>query len=141
MNTFQVIVLVCTLTSALSAADTDAQIQTAEKSWADATMRGDIAALEGIYSDRLIYAHSTGVVQTKAELIDQLKSGARRYTAVTHERMKVEPYGDSAVSHALARTVGNVDGKPFDDHVMVMHFWVKQGGKWRLAAHQTTKVP
>ena len=69
MNTFQVIVLVCTLTSALSAADIDAQIQTAEKGWADATMRGDIAVLEGIYSDHLIYAHSTGVVQTKAELM------------------------------------------------------------------------
>jgi len=131
----------CTLSLALSAADVDGQIQAAEKAWADATVRGDTAVLEGVYSDRLIYAHSTGVVQTKAELIAQLRSGARRYTAVTHERIKVEPYGDAAVSHSLARTVGNVDGKAFDDHVMVMHFWVKQGGQWRLAAHQTTKVP
>lgn len=47
----------------------------------------------------------------------------------------------SAVAHSLARTVGSVDGKPFNDHVMVMHFWVKQGANWRLVAHQTTKVP
>jgi len=30
---------------------------------------------------------------------------------------------------------------PFNDHVMMMHVWVKQGGSWHLAAHQTTKVP
>ena len=33
------------------------------------------------------------------------------------------------------------DKGPFDDHVMMTRLWVQQGGAWRLAAHQTTKVP
>jgi hypothetical protein len=33
----------------------------------------------------------------------------------------------------------NQDG-PFDDKVMLILFWVKQTGTWRLAGHQTTKV-
>jgi hypothetical protein len=36
---------------------------------------------------------------------------------------------------------GTNDAGPFNDHVMMMHIWVKQGAAWRLAAHQTTKIP
>jgi hypothetical protein len=36
---------------------------------------------------------------------------------------------------------GKNDRGRFDEHVMMMHVWVKQGGNWRLAAHQTTKIP
>jgi len=29
---------------------------------------------------------------------------------------------------------------PFDSKLMLIHVWVKQRGKWRMVAHQTTKL-
>ncbi len=117
------------------------EIRAAEKAWSDAVVNSDIKALEVIYANKLIYAHSTGVIQTKADNIGQLRSGTRKYKEFSQEPMRIETYPEAAVAHYLAHSVGSVEGKPFDDHVMVLHLWVRQNGKWRLAAHQTTKVP
>lgn len=125
--------------AAALAADDD--LRAAEKAWGAALVAKDGAALEKIYTPELIYAHSTGKVETKTQYMERLKLGKQRYDSVTHESMQVARYGDAAVTHSIARMTGRNDSGPFDDHLMIIHMWVKQGGTWRLAAHQTTKIP
>jgi ketosteroid isomerase-like protein len=122
-------------------APADDEIRNAEKAWAEAVKSRNFAALEKIFSPELIYAHSTGAIETKQKYLDRLRSGAQRYDGITHETIKVVAYGDSAVAHSLVRMTGGNSSGPFNDHLMMMHLWVKQGGSWRLAAHQTTKIP
>lgn len=117
------------------------EIRAADRRWAAAVKGGDLATLERMYTPGLIYAHATGKVEDKAQYIGRLKSGKQKYTDVIIESTKIVPYGDSAVSHSNVRTIGTNDNGPFNDHVMMIHVWVKQGGEWRLAAHQTTKIP
>jgi ketosteroid isomerase-like protein len=116
-------------------------IRTADRRWADAVKNRDLAALERMYTPGLIYAHASGVVEDKATYIARLRSGKQRYDSVNIESTKVAAYGDSAVSHSIVRTIGVNDKGPFNDHVMMMHVWVRQSGEWKLAAHQTTKIP
>jgi ketosteroid isomerase-like protein len=124
-----------------AAAGADDEIRTADTQWAAAVKAADTAALGKIFTTGLIYAHASGAVEDKQTYINRLKSGTQKYSAVTIESTKVVPYGDAAVSHSVVRTIGVNDKGPFNDHVMMMHLWVKQGGAWRLAAHQTTKIP
>ena len=124
-----------------AAAGADDEIRAADTQWAAAVKAADTAALGKIFTTGLIYAHASGAVEDKQTYINRLKSGKQKYSAVTIESTKVAPYGDAAVSHSLVRTIGVNDKGPFNDHVMMMHLWVKQGGAWRLAAHQTTKIP
>jgi ketosteroid isomerase-like protein len=116
-------------------------LQAVEKGWAAAVVKGDIPALEKILADDLIYAHSTGVVESKSEYLGKLKGGAQRYDVIEHQSMTVKVYGDAAVVHSRVRMAGkNVSG-PFDHRLMMLHVWVKRGGAWQLAAHQTTRLP
>jgi len=124
-----------------AAAGADDEIRAADTQWAAAVKAADTAALGKIFTTGLIYAHASGAVEDKQTYINRLKSGKQKYSAVTIESTKVVPYGDAAVSHSVVRTIGVNDKGPFNDHVMMMHLWVKQGGAWRLAAHQTTKIP
>ena len=133
------LILACLIVLTASAADDD--LRAAEKSWGAALVARDGAALERIYTPELIYAHSTGKVENKAQYLERLKGGKQRYDTVTHESIQIARYGDAAVTHSIARMTGRNDSGPFDDHLMVIHMWVKQGGAWRLAAHQTTKIP
>jgi ketosteroid isomerase-like protein len=139
------ILLSCLLTAAFSAqafaAGGEDEIRNAEKSWAAAVKSRDFAALERIFTPGLIYAHASGAVETKQKYLERLRSGAQRYDTLVHEDIRVVTYGDSAVSHSLVRVTGKNDQGPFNDHVMMMHVWVKQGSAWRLAAHQTTRIP
>ena len=124
---------------AAAGAEEDA-IRQAEKQWAQAVVSRDFAALEKILAPGLIYAHSTGVIETKEDYLGKLRSGRQRYDVIDHEKTTVKVYGDAAVAHSIVVMKGESAGKPFDSHLMMMHFWVKQGGVWRLAAHQTTRL-
>lgn len=121
------------------AASSEDAIRDAEKRWATAVVAKDLPVLEKIYTDDLIYAHATGSIESKQHYIDRLKSGKQRYDSIQHESTKIAVYPDAAVAHSIVRMTGN-NGQTFNDHVMMMHLWVKQNGMWRLAAHQTTKL-
>jgi len=128
-------------TSVLSAADPAAGVEAAEKAWARSVVKRDLAALDKILADDLIYAHSTGVIETKADYVGKLRSGAQRYDAIEHSSMTIRTYGDAAVVHCHVHMRGVNPKGPFNDKLMMLHLWVRQGGVWRLAAHQTTKLP
>lgn len=128
------------LAAIASAASGEQEIQQAEKAWASAVMRRDAAALERILDDALIYAHSTGVVESKAQYLARLLSAAQRYDLIEHLKLTVKLHGDAAVAHAQVHMKGEADKRPFDDRLMMLHLWIKRGGQWRLAAHQTTKL-
>jgi ketosteroid isomerase-like protein len=131
--------LFATATVALSSPEDE--IRAADRRWAAAVKDRDTVALERVYTSGLIYAHATGKVEDKSQYIDRLTSGKQKYTDVIIESTKVVVYGDSAISHSIVRTIGTNDNGRFNDHVMMMHVWVKQRSEWRLAAHQTTKIP
>ena len=141
MNFARVLLAAAAPLICLAADSPEDAIRKAERAWAAAVVARDFAALEKIYAPALVYAHSTGAIENRQQYLDRLRGGAQRYDKIEHESMKIVPYGDSAVSHCIMRMTGTSNGKPFDDHIMMLHHWVRQGGAWRLAAHQTTKIP
>ncbi len=126
---------------ALPAMASEEELRKAEKDWAAAVVAADFNALGRILADRLIYAHSTGVVEDKAEYLAKLRTGAQKYAGIDHQAMTVRLYGNTAVVHATVRMTGATKGEPFDNRLMMLHLWVKQDGRWQLAAHQTTRLP
>jgi ketosteroid isomerase-like protein len=124
----------------LLAAGAEDEVRKAEKDWAAAVVARDYDALTQILGDQLVYAHSTGVVESKSEYLGKLRSGAQRYDGIEHSSTIVRAYANAAVAHSKVRMRGQSGSEAFDNQLMMMHLWVKQGGKWRLAAHQTTKL-
>ena len=141
MKTTVLALIVLIATSGLRAANPELDIRDLEKTWAKAVVARDWAAIDRILGDKLIYAHATGGIESKTQYLDRVRSGAQRYDSIDHETIRVVVYGDSAVTHSIMRITGATNGTPFNDHLMMLHVWEKQGGAWRLAAHQTTKLP
>jgi len=134
-----ILLMLVALVPALAAGPED-EVRAAEKNWAAAVTSANYPALEKILSGELIYAHSTGAIESKADYIGRLKSGKQKYDVIDLENVTVKVYGDAAVAHSKLRMSGVSDARPFNDRLMAMHVWVKQGGAWRLVAHQTTKL-
>jgi ketosteroid isomerase-like protein len=133
-------VLMLSVAVTLAAAGPEDEVRAAEKSWTAAVAALDYTALDKLLHDQLIYAHSTGVVESKAEYLAKLKSGTQKYDSIEHLSLTVKPHGNAAVAHAIVRMQGKTKGEPFDNRLMMLHLWVKNGGKWQLAAHQTTRL-
>lgn len=128
------------VSAALSVAS-EAEIRAAEASFAKAIQAKDVATLNQLFLPKIIYAHATGKIETKQEYLDRLSGGKQVYKTYTIERNVIVDYGTSATSHLTVRVTGTNDAGPFNDHVLMLHHWVKQNGAWRLASHQTAKIP
>jgi ketosteroid isomerase-like protein len=137
MKTIRTILVLLSVAVFAAAAD---PVEDVERAWAKAVAAKDYGALDGMLADTLIYAHSTGNVETKNQYLDQMKAGTQKYDSIVHEKLTVAPYGDAAVAHSVVRMKGTNNQGPFDNRLMMMHVWAKSGGKWRLVAHQTTRL-
>ena len=125
---------------AISPQQAQQQVQQADHEWAAAVIARDFTRLEQVYEDRLIYSHSSGLIETKSDYLGKLQAGTTRYDAIDYEALEVRAYGDAAVAHSRVVMRGeNADG-PFNNRLIMMHVWVNEGGEWRLVGHQTTLV-
>ncbi|MGD1074180.1 MAG: nuclear transport factor 2 family protein [Bryobacteraceae bacterium] len=119
----------------------EADIKAAEQTWSKAILAKDTSTLEKLLADGLIYAHSTGIVDTKSSYLAKISGGGLKYIAVEFESMTVKPYGTTAVVFAHVHIRGVNQNGPFDDHMLMTHVWHRNGKDWQLVAHQTTKIP
>ena len=125
----------------VAAAQGNDDIMAAEKAWVAGITRNDQAALGKLLSDSLVYTHASGVVDSKRSYMESLK-GKQKYSSVDYDNVKVNRHGDAtAILTARLRVQGTTAGTPFNHLVLLTHVWVKNGGQWQLAAHQTTRLP
>ena len=118
----------------------DNDVRKAEEAWAAAVKASDASALEKLLANDLVYTHSTGNVDSKTNYLSKMKAGTQKYTDLQYSGMKVRTFnGTTGVVNSQLRMIGATNGTPFDNTVYVIHVWVKQGGSWKLVAHQTTR--
>jgi ketosteroid isomerase-like protein len=123
----------------LAAADADTIIGM-EKAWVSAVLKKDIAALDSLLSKDLLYGHASNVLDTKDSYLGKLKSGAQVYRTMEQRKLQVRMHGATAVTHSWMHVTGTNPQGEFDDRIMMLHVWVKQGRGWKLAGHQTARV-
>jgi uncharacterized protein (TIGR02246 family) len=123
--------------------DTDAKaaVLQMEDRWTKALVKGDVEALRELYADDLVYVHSGGNQETKAEYIRRIETGGLKYQSVLLVDPKVRVYGDAAVVNGAFDVKVMSDGTPVDSRVVYMHVYAREGEKWRMVAHQTTRLP
>jgi len=99
------------------------------------------AALEKITMDVLSYGHSSGKVQTKAEFIDALTSGASDFVSIDLTEQSIKLSGNTAIVRHVLSANTNDGGKPGTVKLGILTIWQKLQGQWKLLARQAVKLP
>ena len=102
---------------------------------------GDLAALDRNFADDAIYTHSTGVAETRSEFIGQIRSGARRYGALTLADLKARPAGTAVVVTGSMRGSVEAEGKTIPLALIYTATYAERAGQWKLVAYESTKLP
>jgi ketosteroid isomerase-like protein len=135
-------VLVLCATAVSSAASKDEQgVLEAERRWAQALVKRDAATLKELYADDLVYVHSGGDRETKAEFIRRIETGGLQYESLELVDPKVRMYGSVAIVNGMFDVRVMSDGSPINTRVVYIHVYARQGDAWRMVAHQTTRAP
>src|SRR6201981_2805494 len=72
----------------------------------------DIATLNAVISDDLVYTHSSARLDTKQSLIGNMESGSTVYTAVEPSDVKAQDLGDTVVLTGACRISVMSQGRP-----------------------------
>ena len=158
--------LLVLLSAAVLSGATPAQekeVMTAIRAWIQATTSQDIPALRRILHDDLIYTHSTGKIQTKAEVIQDIEADIGPIgIELSETETKVYAFGDdtalvtsmvivrnrprNAGQSAAAAPSGaggaggsNAAARP-NRGLFITHLLVKGSSGWQLATRQAMRL-
>lgn len=126
-----------------------AQLQQVEKERYAAMTENKLERLSALLGDDLIYIHSTGVAQTKTELLEGLKSAKVRYRKITTQPQAIRFYGDVGILNGRGTfDVSVKDGDTTRDLSLNLVFtatYVMRGEglarHWELVSWQSGAVP
>jgi ketosteroid isomerase-like protein len=143
MKTATLPVLLVILTCRLSPAEAPAQQEVLqfERDACKAFLDPDVAALERVLTPDFTLTLSNGEVNTRADEINELRSGRVHYDVFENYDMLARLYGnDTAVVLGKTRVKGTAEGKPFDRVVQFTDMLIKRDGRWQLAAGHVSRI-
>ena len=101
----------------------------------------DIATLNELIADDLIYTHSSARLDTKRSLIEGMTSGKTVYTAVEPWVVKAQDLGDTVVLSGIAQIKVTVAGTPNAFGVRFTDVYARRDGRWQMVTWQSTRLP
>jgi ketosteroid isomerase-like protein len=112
-----------------------------EQERVEALLKGDLATVERIFADDLIYTHSNARVETKQQFLDAVKSGLTKYEGVKHSDLKAQVFGDTVVLRGKSDLKGAFNGQPFTLQIRFLTVYVKINNRWQMTVWQSTRLP
>jgi ketosteroid isomerase-like protein len=142
MKSLLVFSFVCVATLLVQAAsDESAAVLQAEHDGCAAYLHGDAGKIANFLTADYTLTNSKGEITAAADDIEDAKSGRVRYDVFENYDMKVRIYDDhTAVVTGKTKVKGNAQGKPIDIIVQFTDTFVKQSGRWRLAAGHVSRL-
>jgi uncharacterized protein (TIGR02246 family) len=106
-----------------------------------AALKGDASFFENHMAPDYFGIGGDGRMRTKAEAIQDLKSGSIHYASIDERDVKVNAYPNTAIVNSLASVKLTSHGKAIAGDYRATFVYVKQGGTWKEVAFQSTPVP
>lgn len=121
-------------------ADASAELMKMEHDILAALLKKDAAAFGKHFADDAVLTTPDGAVQTKAQLLGDVKSGALVVESSTISDMKVKVHGDAAVVTYMTTDKGKYKGQDISGRFRWTDVFVRQAGAWQLVAGQGTPI-
>jgi ketosteroid isomerase-like protein len=122
-------------------ADNRQMIIDLDKKRMSAMAQKDVATLNTLLADDLIYTHSSARLDTKQSLIGAMESGSTVYTSVEPSDVKAQDLGDTVVLTGSCRISVMSGGRPNSFGVRFTDVYANKGGRWQMVAWQSTRLP
>jgi len=94
------------------------------------------------FTEDLVYTHTNGVADTKAALIDKIRTGQYRYTGIETDEVLIQTIGDRAAVLTGRAVLGirTSDGKKLAVPIRFTSVYVKDEETWKMTVWQSTRT-
>lgn len=121
----------------MTQADDRIAVASLDTEYQSAVQRNDATVMDRILADDFILVVGSGKVYTKADLLEEARSGRFVYEQQDDRQQTVRLWGDTAVVTALLTARGLEAGKPFQYRVWFSDTYVRLPGGWRYVFGQS----
>ena len=121
-----------------SAADDRNLVAALDSQYQTAVKKNDAATMDRILADDFTLVTGSGKTYTKADLLEEARSGRIVYEHQEDSAQTVRIWGDTAVVTAKLWEKGTEDGKPFDYTVWFSDTYVRTATGWRYVFGQSS---
>lgn len=116
------------------------EVLKADQEWMEAALKSDVAKLDALFADTIVYTHTSGKVDNKASYLAPLKAGDVKYLSLERDDIKVQVHGDAAIVTAHWQVKVSNKGNVSQTNARYVHVYVRQKGRWRMLVHQSTRL-
>jgi len=132
------------LTAAQDAPESSAQIAKEVRKVSEdidqAMWRKDTAAMGRHISDDLEYTNQFGMLFTKAQWLDNVRTGKLTIRYLKHDIVRIDAFENSAVLIGISHATFVLDGKTSNTPRRFTRMFVKQGGEWQLVGQHFSAI-
>ena len=122
-------------------ADRAAELAAAWGAYDRATAGSDVATLSGLVTDDYMLVNSDSSVQDKQSYLADFAVPGFRLDPYVIAQPLLRRWGDTGLTTGLFDLSWQQEGRRQRRRLRVAHVWSKQGGRWRIAYTQLTRVP
>lgn len=105
-----------------------------------ALIEKDSVALDKLLHKDVAYGHSSGWVQNKRTVVEDMRSGFLVYKKFENHSITINAEKEKAIVKEKVSVSGARDGKTFDLNLFVLEVWLRNKTGWQLYARQSTKL-
>lgn len=98
-------------------------------------------SLESVLDDRLMFVHSNGWTETKAELIQDLKSNKLRYVNIEVAESTPRVYSNTAIVTGKGKFMVVLEGNDLAINLYYTEVYILKNGNWLLASRHANRLP
>ena len=116
-------------------------VRAAQKARFAAMMDEDVAALDVLLADELVYTHASGRVESKAAFLSAVASDRYSYESIRPYDVEVQIHGKTAVAAGGSDMEVQIGERL---HVFTIRFTevhVLREGRWQMTAWHSTRLP
>ena len=118
-------------------------IENLEEKLRHAMLTSDVAVLDELIADDLVWTMHTGFVGNKQYDLDAHRSGMFRFTKLDISDRRIHRYGSDCVIVTLqAEIAGTLSNQAFSETYRFTRVWVQRQNRWQIVAgHVSQMVP
>lgn len=137
-----IVTILLFLTTHLATAQVDSfALKQAMSNLDKALVSKDEKSLGQLLNADVSYGHSNGWVQTKNDIINDLRSGRLVYNKIESSSVTIAAITNSwATVRTSTSAEGSVNGTAFQLNLHILQVWMKTKDGWQLFARQSTKL-
>ena len=119
---------------------TDEALLACEAALRRAQLSGDVAELDRLIDDELVFTGPDGGLYSKADDLDAHRTGMVRITRLDASDERIQRFGDVAVVSVRMEMSGTFRDEPFSGPFRYTRIWCARPDGWRIVAGHVSAV-